>query len=89
MINISLSDAGNTRNHALKKIMKLGYHVSIIDENAYFPEQVLFIAEKDKKIFLETNELRLLGIITITEKYGDNWKKKENISHSFLLNLKE
>lgn len=89
MINVSLSDAGNVRNHALKKIMELGYHVSIIDESACFPEQLLFVAEKNNKFFLEKNELRLLGVIMIVEKYGNNWSRKDNISHSFLLNLKE
>ena len=53
MINVSLSDAGNVRNHALKKIMELGYHVSIIDESACFPEQLLFVAEKNNKFFLK------------------------------------
>ena len=89
MINTNLSDSGNTGNHALKKIIELGYHISIINESAHFSEQLLFVAEKNNKIFLETNELRLLGIITIVEKYGNNWDKKDNISHSFLLNLKE
>ena len=47
------------------------------------------MAEKNNKFFLEKNELRLLGIIMIVEKYGNNWSRKDNISHSFLLNLKE
>ena len=88
MINVNLADAGNTGNHDLKKIIELGYRISIIDESAYF-SGLLFVAEKNKKFFLETNELRLLGVITIVEKYGNNWNRKDGISHSFLLNLKE
>lgn len=88
MINVNLADAGNTGNHALKKIIELGYRISIIDESAYF-SGLLFVAKKNKKFFLETNELRLLGVITIVEKYGNNWNRKDGISHSFLLNLKE
>ena len=50
MINVNLADAGNTGNHALKKIIELGYRISIIDESAYF-SGLLFVAEKNKKFF--------------------------------------
>ena len=40
MINVNITDAGNTQNYALKKIYEWGYTVSAVTETEYLDEQM-------------------------------------------------
>ncbi len=72
MINVNITDAGNTQNYALKKIYEWGYEVFISNtdekDKIYF-DNFMWSAQKDGKIYTEKDPLRLLGLITLFSEY--------------------
>lgn len=89
MINVNLTDAGNTQNYALKKIYELGYTVSAVTESECLDDHMYYYAKKNGETYLETSPMRLLGLLTIIEKYGQDWKKRKDIPHRYSLQALE
>ena len=89
MINVNITDAGNTQNYALKKIYEWGYTVSVVTETEYLDDHMYYYAKKNGETYLEKSPVRLLGLLTIIEKYGQNWKQRKAIPHRYSLQLSE
>ena len=87
MINVNITDAGNTQNYALKKIYEWGYTVSAVTETECLDDHMYYYAKKNGETYLETSPVRLLGLLTIIEKYGQNWKQRKAIPHRYSLQL--
>lgn len=67
-------DYGNTYKYAVDKLVQWGYMVSIVDDSVDFSENCnLYIAEKNKKIYSATDPLRLLGLVSMIQEYGEDW----------------
>jgi hypothetical protein len=73
---VKIGFAGNTFNPALHVIEKkgflLGLYESESDQNSY-----LIWARKDNCEFVSSNPVELLGLISMWENRGDEWKEKE------------
>ncbi len=89
MININLTDAGNTYNYALKKIYEWGYVVLVITESESLDDHTYYYAKKNGETYLETSPVKLLGLLTIIEKYGQNWKQRKTVPHHYSLQRNE
>ena len=89
MINVNLTDAGNTYNYALQKIYEWGYIVSVVTETESLDDHTYYYAKKNGKTYLETSPVRLLGLLTIIEKYGQNWKQRKTVPHRYSLQQNE
>lgn len=69
-----IADAGNTYQYAVDKLIQWGYSISVGDDSVEFSEYCdMQIAEKNKKIYLATDPLRLLGFVAMIEAYGEDW----------------
>jgi len=68
-----IADARNTYNLALKIIKSKGYKIFLYPDER---EEYLgdFWAIKGKREFIGSDPLRLLGIISIWENTGDDWR---------------
>lgn len=62
---MKLTDAMNTYNPALEKMSKMGYKISIVENEESFDWE----AKKDDAIFIAADPLRLLGLISIREEF--------------------
>lgn len=89
MVNNYISDIQNTYDYALKKILEWGYDVFMVDESECLCDGVYYCAKKDNKVYLETTPTRLLGLLTIIEKYGEYWEKRKSVPHCYSLHLIE
>jgi len=70
---LRLADAGNTYHRALAVVRSKGYHIY------YYPDEDEegggnFWAIKDKRDFIASKPLGLLGLITMWEHFGDDWQ---------------
>ncbi len=70
---LRLADAANTYNRALAVVRKKGYRIY------YYPDEDeertgCFWAIKDKRDFIASDPLGLLGLITMWEYFGDEWQ---------------
>jgi len=72
-----ITDAGNTYNDALSVIKDKGYKIFLLPD---IREEYLgdYWAIKDNRDFIASDPLRLLGLISMWEKFGDNWLEVEN-----------
>ena len=69
-----IADAPNTYHHALDIVLKKGYKVFFSpDEREEFEGD--YWAIKDGRDFIASDPLRLIGLITIWEEFGDEWYK--------------
>lgn len=68
-----IADAPNTYDYAIDKLIHWGYRVSIVEDTTDSTEKYIWVAEKDGRKYSEINPLRLLGLVTIVRKYGENW----------------
>lgn len=67
-----VAEAGNTYNYALSIIKNKGYKIFLVpglQENNLGD----FWAIKDKRDFIASDLLKLLGLISIWETFGDEW----------------
>lgn len=88
-----ISDNSEMDKYAISKLVDWGYHISVINENRddfkddfYFKNHFKWKAEKDGKTFTALDPLRLLGIITIVQEYGDAWDRTD-IPNTFSINF--
>ena len=77
-----INDNSEMDKYAISKLVDWGYHISVINENRddfnkdfYFNNHFKWKAEKDGKTFTALDPLRLLGIVTIVQEYGDAWDR--------------
>ena len=77
-----INDEPKMDKYAISKLVDWGYHISVINENRddsngdfYFKNHFKWKAEKDGKTFTALDPLRLLGIVTIVQEYGDAWDR--------------
>jgi len=73
---MKLSEAMNTYNSALSIIKEKGFDIKVeLDENR---ENIdCWTAQKRDLEIFGFNPLSLLGLITISEQYGENWRQIE------------
>ena len=83
--NMKLREAMNTYNSALSIIKGKGFDIKVeLDENQ---ENIdCWTAQKQDFEISGFNPLSLLGLITISEQYGENWRqiKTENLYDEIL-----
>jgi len=79
-----IDDDPEMDKYAISKLVGWGYHISVMNENRddsnehfYFKNHFKWKAEKDGKTFTASDPLRLLGIVTIVQEYGDAWDRIE------------
>ncbi len=81
--NFNLVDAMNTYNHSLMLIKHKGYKIFFYpDEREEFFGD--FYAINEGKRFIASDPLRLLGLITIWENYGNDWQNQTKIKYEDL-----
>ena len=69
-----IADGGNTYHYAVNKLIQWGYTVSAGDDLVEFSEYCnIHIAEKNRKKYLATDPLRLLGFVAMIQEYGEDW----------------
>lgn len=71
-----ISDHSNTYNSALRIIKSKGFKIFLYPVEAA-GDYGSYWAIKEKRNFLADDPLRLLGIITIWETFGDDWIKQQ------------
>ena len=67
---MKLTLAGNSDTACLQAILDKGYEISVKDRGDWF----LYIANKDDLEFSATNGPEVLGLISLYEMYGKEWK---------------
>ncbi len=82
---MNIVDAPNTEDYAIDKLVQWGYKVSVVNDVADFFDEIIWIAEKDKKKYSATDPLRLLGLVTIIREYGEKWDQID-VADSFSVN---
>ena len=77
-----INDNSEMDKYAVNKLVDWGYSISVTNENRdgfkedfYFKNHFKWKAEKDGKIFTALDPLRLLGIVTIVQEYGEAWDR--------------
>ena len=68
----SLTSAGNTDNPSLFILRTKGYQLEVSASN----ESSHYVARKDGRSFLGHSGTELLGLITLWENLGDNWRAR-------------
>jgi len=75
-----INDNSEMDKYAINKLVEWGYNISVANENRddlkddfYLKNHFIWKAEKDEKTFTALDPLRLLGIVTIVQEYGDAW----------------
>jgi len=75
-----INDNSEMDKYAINKLAEWGYAISVANENrddlkddVYFKNHFIWKAQKDEKTFTALDPLRLLGIVTIVQEYGDAW----------------
>ncbi|GFI23509.1 hypothetical protein IMSAGC011_02298 [Lachnospiraceae bacterium] len=69
-----IAEAGNTDKYAVYKLIQWGYMVSKVQDSVDFGDSWEWLAQKDGKTYSAKNPLRLLGLVTIIQEYGENWR---------------
>jgi len=79
-IKMMINDNSEMDKYAINKLVGWGYNISVTNENrddvkddVYLKSHFVWKAEKNGKIFSALDPLRLLGIVTIVQEYGDAW----------------
>jgi hypothetical protein len=79
-----IASAGNTHNHALEVLRAKGYSVVLYPQagedglNDYW-------ATKDGRDFIARDPVEVLGLVTLWEHFGDDWRNRRVPSHHDLL----
>ena len=74
---IKLTEAMNTYNPDLHTLKEMGYEVSAVVYEEV--EETRWIATKEGVIVTGSNPLSLLGLVILTEQYGENWREYNKI----------
>jgi len=74
---IKLTEAMNTYNPALHTLKEMEYEVSAVVYEEV--EETRWIATKEGVIVTGFNPLSLLGLVILTEQYGENWREYNKI----------
>lgn len=76
----NINDNSEMDKYAINKLVDWGYKIFVTNEdredfkdNFYLKSHFIWRAEKNGKIFSALDPLRLLGIVTIVQEYGDAW----------------
>ena len=71
---LRLADAANTYDRALAVVRKKGYHLFFYPGADEEGGGDTYWAIKDKRDFIASDPLGLLGLITMWEHFGDEWQ---------------
>ena len=85
---MGLVDQENTYNFAIDKLIQWKYEVFVIDRQAEFNKEYIWIAKKSGKSFSATDPLKLLAIVALYQEYGEEFyadKLHKDISNKFLI----
>lgn len=85
---MGLVDQENTYNFAIDKLIQWEYEVFVVDRQAEFNKEYIWIAKKDGKSFSATDPLRLLAIVALYQEYGEAFhadKLHKGIPNKFLI----
>ena len=77
MIKVKLTEAMNTYNPALYTLKEKGYEVSAVVYEEV--EETWWIATKEDVVVIGFNPLSLLGLVILTEQYGESWQEYNKI----------
>lgn len=76
----NINDYSEMDKYAINKLVDWGYKIFVTNEDRedfrddfYLKSHFIWRAEKNGKIFSALDPLRLLGIVTIVQEYGDAW----------------
>jgi hypothetical protein len=74
-------DTINTYNHAISIVKHKGYKIFLCpdESDSYLGS---FLAIEGGRIFIASDPLRLLGLISIWEEYGDGWREA-NVTNEY------
>ena len=85
---MGLVDQENTYNFAIDKLIQWKYEVFVIDRQAEFNKEYIWIAKKSGKSFSATDPLKLLAIVTLYQEYGEDFyadKLHKDVPNKFLI----
>lgn len=77
---VRIASAGNTVNHALEVLRIKGYSV-VLDPDANEDEMNRYWATKDGRDFVAPGPVEVLGLVTLWEQFGDDWRDRAVPSH--------
>lgn len=77
---VRIASAGNTGNHALEVLEAKGYSV-VLYPDADAGGSYHYWATKDKRDFIARDPLEVLGLVTLWEHFGDDWRDRAVPSH--------
>ncbi len=72
-IIFNLASAGNTSNPCLFILQKKGYKLKLLNLES---ERCLYIGFKEGRQFVGDSAEELLGLVTLWEHFGDDWRAK-------------
>jgi hypothetical protein len=75
-LKLKIADAMNTYNIALLVLQDKGYRLWLEPSDEKEEEYGLWNAEKDERVFVAWDPLRLLALVAIWEHRGDDWRRK-------------
>ena len=78
----SIVNAGNTEVPAYLAIIEMGYSISLLNESSEAGS--MWVAKKEETKFVASNPLELLGLITMRERRGLNWKASDREIDDYL-----
>jgi hypothetical protein len=77
---VRITSAGNTANHALEVLKTKGYTVVLYpaaDEDGLND----YWATKDGRDFIAADPVEVLGLVSLWEQFGDDWRDRAVPSH--------
>jgi hypothetical protein len=76
-LKLKIADAMNTYNVALLTLQHKGYRLWLEPSDENEDEYGEWCAEKDGRVFIAWDPLRLLGLVAMWEDRGDDWHRKK------------
>lgn len=73
----SIAAAGNTEIPCYLAIRSLGFEISRVEEENILSNTELWVAENSEFRFLASSHLELLGLISMRQIRGQNWKAED------------
>ncbi len=75
-VKLKMADAMNTYNVALLTLKQKGYRLWLDPSENNQGDYGQWCAEKDGRMFIAWDPLRLLGLVGIWEQRGDDWRQR-------------
>jgi hypothetical protein len=77
-VKLQMADAMNTYNAALLVLQDKGYRLWLEPSDENEEEYGRWHAERDGRVFVAWDPLRLLGLVAIWEHRGDDWRQRKD-----------